>query len=106
MAGKYQHLICYEPKALDKVPNHAYSADPKDRAALGEPVPFFMNADLVEGATMSFGVRQITSVPEGTPDLADAHAHEADSAFCLVGSIKWEVTLGDEKYIVDAPGDG
>ena len=73
------------------------------REMLG-PLYAFVNKNIVEEADLTIFVHYIKKVPQPPPEYVFPHVHEVSQAYIFpTEGLKFEVTLEDEKYVVESP---
>ncbi|MBI2907956.1 MAG: cupin domain-containing protein [Chloroflexi bacterium] len=99
MAGKHARLMP-APPVLRQVVYHDMDRGERE---LG-PVFKLVDAALVPGAKLAVHVRQVVKEPPpGHQPIVVEHKHDFESVYCFLGTLKIEVSLDGEKYIVEAP---
>ncbi len=77
-----------------------------DRAAMDTlgPLMAFLNTDMVEEADLNIFIHHIEVKDPPGPDYVAPHSHEVSQAYVFpTAGITFEVTLGDEVYVVESP---
>ncbi|MEW5827145.1 MAG: hypothetical protein AB1778_09985 [Candidatus Bipolaricaulota bacterium] len=77
-----------------------------DREAMGTlgPLLAFLNTDMVAEADLNIFIHHIDVKTPPGPDYVEVHAHAVSQAYVFpLPGITFEVTLGEEKHVVDSP---
>lgn len=77
-----------------------------DREVMNElgPLMAFLNTDMVPEADLNIFIHHIDVKNPPGPEYVGVHAHEVSQAYVFpLPGITFEVTLGDEKHVVDSP---
>ncbi len=77
-----------------------------DREVMNElgPLMAFLNTDMVPEADLNIFIHHIDVKDPPGPEYVEVHAHEVSQAYVFpLPGITFEVTLGDEKHVVDSP---
>ena len=68
------------------------------------PLWKYMDHSMVPESDVTVLVREVErDVPEDSDIGPSLHKHEVNQLYCLIGEIKVEVTLQDEKHLVKGP---
>ena len=68
------------------------------------PLWKYMDSSMVAESDVTVLVREVErEVPEDSDVGPSLHKHEVNQLYCLIGEIKVEVTLEDEKHLVKGP---
>lgn len=62
-----------------------------------------IDTSLVEEADIHIGLQEIRQVPPDCKPLAQAHKHDTNEYYLIIGDLTLEITLGDEKHLVGGP---
>jgi len=62
-----------------------------------------IDTSLVKEADIHIGLQEVRHVPPDCKPLAQAHKHDANEYYLIIGDVTIEITLGDEKHLVNGP---
>src|SRR4030042_959766 len=62
-----------------------------------------IDSSLVKEADIHIGLQEVRHVPPDYKQLAQAHKHDTNEYYLIIGDLTLEITLGDEKHLVNGP---
>ena len=100
MIIKHTKRLITAPKLISELVYH----DVRKMEREVGPLWKYMDSSMVPESDVTVLVREVErEVPEDSDVGPSPHKHEVNQLYCLIGEIKVEVTLEDEKHLVRGP---
>jgi len=98
MPGMAKYIV--KPERIKELVHHDISHMEKEAGSLHR----FLDASLVPETNLTVMVRKVEhDLDEKSLVGPDPHVHEVSQFYCLLDELKVEVTLGEEKFLVEGP---